>query len=110
MKAEMSREMGHSGTDLAAMVRDMRNRFFICLIFTIPIFIYAPMAGFFQPPKPPFGLKLDMWLFILASAAIPYPSWPFFVSAWRGLRTRTLGMSALIVLSVGYFACRREAH
>ena len=101
MPANMAHEMGHSGDDLPAMVRDIRNRFWICLIFTIPIFIYAPMAGFFQPPGPPFGLKLDLWLFFLASAAIPYPSWPFFVSAWRGLRTRTLGMSALIVLSVG---------
>ena len=99
--ADMAHEMGHGGHDLSAMVRDMRNRFLICLVFTVPIFVYAPMGGFFTPPAPPFGIKLDLWLFFLASAAIVYPSWPFFVSAWRGLRKGVLGMAALIVLSVG---------
>jgi Cu2+-exporting ATPase len=97
----MAFEMGHGGKDLPAMVRDMRNRFWICLIFTVPIFVYAPMGRFFTPPAPPFGLELNLWLFFFASAAILYPSWTFFVSAWRALRTGTLGMAVLIVLSVG---------
>jgi Cu2+-exporting ATPase len=97
----MAHEMGHSGKDLPAMFRDMRNRFWICLIFTVPIFVYAPMGSFFKPPAPPFGLELNLWLFFFASAAILYPSWPFFVSAWRALMKGTLGMAALIVLSVG---------
>ena len=101
MSADMAHEMGHSGTDLPAMVRDMRNRFWICLIFTVPIFVYAPMGSFFEPPAPPFGLELNLWLFFLASAAVLYPSWPFFVSAWRALRKGILGMAALVVLSVG---------
>ena len=101
MPSDMAHEMGHSGADLGAMVRDMRNRFWICLIFTIPIFVYAPMGGMFKPPTPPFGIKLSLWLFFFASAAILYPSWPFFVSAWRALMKGVLGMAALIVLSVG---------
>jgi len=101
MPAEMAHEMGHGGQDLAAMVRDMRNRFWICLAFTIPIFVYAPMGGMWRAPAPPFGIDLNLWLFFFASAAILYPSWPFFVAAWRGLRKGRLGMAALIVLSVG---------
>ncbi len=101
MAADMAHEMGHSGTDLPAMVRDMRNRFWICLIFTVPIFVYAPMGSFFEPPAPPFGLELNLWLFLFASAAVLYPSWPFFVSAWRAIRKGILGMAALVVLSVG---------
>jgi Cu2+-exporting ATPase len=101
MSADMAHEMGHGGTDLPAMVRDMRNRFWICLIFTVPIFVYAPMGSFFEPPAPPFGLELNLWLFLFASAAVLYPSWPFFVSAWRALRKGILGMAALVVLSVG---------
>ena len=100
MSSDMAHEMGHSGTDMQAMVSDMRNRFWICLFFTVPIFFYSPM-GLFTPPEPPFGIELDVWLFGLASLAILYPSWPFFVSAWRGLMKGTLGMAALIVLSVG---------
>ncbi len=100
MSSDMAHEMGHSGTDMQAMVSDMRNRFLICLFFTVPIFFYSPM-GLFTPPEPPFGIELNVWLFGLASLAILYPSWPFFVSAWRGLMKGTLGMAALIVLSVG---------
>ena len=100
MSADMAHEMGHGGADLPAMVRDMRNRFLICLIFTVPLFVYSPM-GMFTPPAPPFGLDLNVWLFGFATLAIVYPSWPFFVSAWRAIRKGTLGMAALVVLSVG---------
>ncbi len=101
MSEEMAYEMGHGGQDMTAIVKDLRNRFWVCLIFTIPIFIYSPMGGLFNPPPPPFGLELNVWLFILATIAVVYPSWPFFVSAWRSLKVRKLGMAVLIVLSVG---------
>ncbi len=95
-------EMGHGGgMSLEAMARDMRNRFWIALIFSVPIFVYSPMGGMFTPPAPPFSLSLDLWLFALASAAILYPSWPFFVAAWRALRNGVLNMAVLVVLSVG---------
>jgi Cu2+-exporting ATPase len=99
--SKMAYEMGHDGKDMTAIVKDLRNRFWICLIFTIPIFIYAPMGGLFTPPKPPFGLELNVWLFILATIAVLYPSWSFFVSAWRSIKEGKLGMAVLIVLSVG---------
>ncbi|GGH38456.1 hypothetical protein GCM10010973_33700 [Cribrihabitans marinus] len=98
----MAHEMGHGGgMDMAGMVRDMRNRFWVALLFTVPIFIYSPMGGMFTPPAPPFGLRLDLWLFFLGSAAIIWPSWPFFVAAWRALRNGILNMAVLVVLSVG---------
>lgn len=99
---EMAHEMGHGGSmDMQAMVRDMRNRFWICLLFTVPIFIYSPMGEFFTPPGPPFGLDLDIWLFVLATIAVIYPSWPFVVAAWRALQNGVLNMAVLVVLSVG---------
>jgi len=98
----MAHEMGHGGSmDMQAMVRDMRNRFWVCLLFSIPIFIYSPMGGLFTPPAPPFGLDLNKWLFILASIAVIWPSWPFFVAAWRALKNGVLNMAVLVVLSVG---------
>ena len=98
----MAREMGHGGgMDMKAMVRDMRNRFWVCLIFSIPIFIYSPMGGLFTPPAPPFGLDLNRWLFFLATIAVIWPSWPFFVAAWRALKNGVLNMAVLVVLSVG---------
>ena len=101
-KDEMAHEMGHGGSmDMQAMVRDMRNRFWVCLIFSLPIFIYSPMGGLFEPPAPPFGLRLDLWLFLLATIAVIWPSWPFFVAAVRELNNGVLNMAVLVVLSVG---------
>ena len=98
--AAAAHEMGHGDKDLPAIARDMRNRFLICLAFTLPIFFYSPM-GLYTPPAPPFDLGLNVWLFVFATLAILYPSWPFFVSAWRALRRGTLSMAVLVVLSVG---------
>ena len=102
-KAEaMAHEMGHgAGMDAHSMARDMRNRFWVALAFTIPVFVYSPMGGMFTPPAPPFGLPLNIWLFLLASIAVIYPVWPFVVAAWRALRNGVLNMAVLVVLSVG---------
>jgi len=102
-KAEaMAHDMGHgAGMDMRAMARDMRNRFWIALIFTAPIFVYSPMGGMFKPPAPPFGLALNLWLFLLASIAVIYPVWPFVVAAWHALKNSVLNMAVLVVLSVG---------
>jgi Cu2+-exporting ATPase len=98
----MAHEMGHGpGMDAKGMARDMRNRFWVCLAFTVPIFLYAPMGMDFIKLKPPFGLDLGLWLFLLATAAVIYPAWPFFVAAARALRNGVLNMAVLVVLSVG---------
>ena len=102
MSHDIAHDMGHGmGMDMQAMVRDMRNRFFVALVFSIPIFIYSPMGNLFAPPAPPFGLRLDLWLFLLATAAILYPAWPFQVAAIRALRNGILNMAVLVLLSVG---------
>ncbi len=98
----MAQEMGHgAGIDMQAMVRDMRNRFWIALGFSLPIFALSPMGMDFIQISPPFGLRLDLVLFILASAAILYPVWPFIVAAYRALRSGVANMAVLVVLSVG---------
>lgn len=95
-------EMAHgAGMDLAAMAKSMRNRFWIALAFTVPIFIYSPMGGLFNPSAPPFGLDLNLWLFFLASAAVLYPGWPFMVDAYHALKNGVLNMAVLVLLSVG---------
>ncbi len=102
MSHDMEHEMGHgAGMDMQGMVRDMRNRFWISLVFTIPIFLFSPMGFDFIRLKPPFGLDLNLVLFFLASAAILYPVWPFVVAAIRALRNGILNMAVLVILSVG---------
>jgi Cu2+-exporting ATPase len=98
----MAQEMGHgAGMDMQAMVRDMRNRFWIALAFTVPIFALSPMGMEFIRIPPPFGLPLDLFLFVLASGAILYPVWPFIVAAYRAIRSGVANMAVLVVLSVG---------
>ncbi|MEO5757686.1 MAG: heavy metal translocating P-type ATPase [Mesorhizobium sp.] len=98
----MANEMGHgAGMDMQAMVRDMRNRFWIALVFSLPIFLFSPMGIDYIKVQPPFGLRLHLVLFVFASLAILYPVWPFVVAAYRSIRTGVANMAVLIVLSVG---------
>ena len=99
---ETAHQMGHGGgQDMQEVVRDTRNRFWFALLFTIPIFLFSPIASGLVELDPPFGMDLDLFLFVLATAAIAYPVWPFLVAAYRALRNGVLNMAVLVVLSVG---------
>ena len=100
--ADMMHDMGHgAGMSMQDMVRDMRNRFFVALIFSIPVFLYSPMGKMFGDFATPFGMDRKLFLFLTGTAAIIYPAWPFFVAAWRAARNGVLNMATLVVLSVG---------
>ena len=101
--ATMTHEMGHGGgMDMEGMVRDMRNRFFVAFIIAIPVFLYSPLfTDYFKVQLPlPFGLSNQVLSFLLATPAVLYGGWVFYVGAWRGLRNRTLNMAVLVTLSV----------
>lgn len=101
-RADLMHDMGHaSGISMQDMANDMRNRFFVALIFAIPVFLYSPMGKMFGEFATPFGLQRKFFLFILASGAIAYPVWPFVVAAWRAAHNKVANMATLIVLSVG---------
>ena len=98
----MGHEMGHgAGMDMQAMARDMRNRFFVALVFAIPVFLYTSMGMEFLQLEPPFGVERNIFLFVLASGAIIYPGWPFYVAAFRAMRNGVANMAVLVLLSVG---------
>jgi Cu2+-exporting ATPase len=100
--ADMMHDMGHGpGMSMQDMVRDMRNRFFVALVFAIPVFLYSPMGKMFGDFATPFGMDRNVFLFVVGTAAIIYPAWPFFVAAWRAARNGVLNMATLVVLSVG---------
>jgi Cu2+-exporting ATPase len=102
--AEMAHAMGHgTGMSMDQMVRDMRNRFLVAFIISIPVFLYSPLATevFGIEVATPFGVDPDVLLFLLATPAVLWSGQMFFVGAWRALRNRTLDMSVLVALSVG---------
>jgi Cu2+-exporting ATPase len=99
---DMMHAMGHeAGQSMDDMVCDMRNRFLVALLFAVPVFLYSPMGEMFGHFATPFGMERKLFLFLVASAAILYPGWPFYVAAWRAARTRAVNMATLVVLSVG---------
>jgi Cu2+-exporting ATPase len=99
---DMMHDMGHApGMSMQDMANDMRNRFLVALLFSIPVFLYSPMGKMFGDFATPFGMDRNLFLFIVATGAIAYPGWPFFVAGWRAARNKVANMATLVVLSVG---------
>ena len=94
---------GHAGTSMAAMVRDMRNRFLVAALLSIPILLWSQIGrkvlGFEVPA--PFGLRDDVLQLILSLPVIFYSAWIFFDGAIRALRHKTLDMMVLVAVGVG---------
>jgi len=100
--SDMMHDMGHApGMSMQDMANDMRNRFLVALLFAIPVFLYSPMGKMFGDFATPFGMDRNLFLFIVATGAIAYPGWPFFVAGWRAARNKVANMATLVVLSVG---------
>ncbi|GGK74493.1 copper-translocating P-type ATPase [Sphaerisporangium melleum] len=94
---------GHAGMSMAAMVADMRNRFLVALLFSIPIVVWSPIGrevlNLHVPV--PFGLREDVWALLLSLPVIFYSSSIFFDGAVRALRARTLDMMVLVAVAIG---------
>jgi Cu2+-exporting ATPase len=94
---------GHAGMSMAAMVRDMRNRFLVATLFAIPIALWSPLGEFLfgSTPPTPFGIGDDLWQFFLSLPVIFYSSWIFFRGAYVALRAKTLDMMVLVAVAIG---------
>jgi Cu2+-exporting ATPase len=96
--------MSHDMSDptmAAAMERDMRNRFFVALVLTIPVILLSPLA------VNTFELELvdsedaRNWLMLVISAPVVwYAGWIFIGGAWTSLRNRALNMAVLVATGV----------
>jgi len=82
---------------------DMTRRFWVSVIFTVPLFLIA--MGDLLPGRPISGALSNTvrpWLeLLLASPVVLWGAWPFFVRGWRSVVTRNLNMFTLIGLGVG---------
>ena len=93
--------MGHGGDDsmsMAEMVADMRHRFLVAAVLSVPVLLWSPIGrdvlGFDAPA--PFGLRDDVFSLLLSLPVVFYSAWIFFDGAWRALRARTLDMMVLV--------------
>jgi Cu+-exporting ATPase len=85
-----------------AELRDMSRRFWLSAALAIPVFLSAMFAEF-QPQQMAALIepKMRQWLeLVLATPAVVWGGWPFYVRAVQSLITRNLNMFTLIGLGV----------
>ena len=101
--AEAMGHGGHAGMSMESMVRDMRNRFLVALVLSVPILLWSSIGRsvlHFTAPAP-FGLRDDVLQLVLSLPVVFYSSWIFFDGAVRALRNRTLDMMVLVAVAIG---------
>jgi P-type Cu2+ transporter len=85
----------------ATMERDMRNKFFVALLLTIPTVLYSPLGmNLLGVRLPTFGLGENVIMLFLSTPVVFYSGWIFISGAYHSLRRRTLNMSVLIATGV----------
>jgi len=98
--------MGHGarpGMSMESMVRDMRNRFAVAALLSVPILLWSPIGRSVLDftIAAPFGLGDDVWLLLMSLPVIFYSARIFFDGAVRALRARTLDVMVLVAVAVG---------
>ena len=76
-----------------SMVRDMRNRFLVALVFTIPIVLWSMVGTELLGTElaTPFGIDRDVWQLLLSLPIVFYASTIFFKGAVSALRAQDAG-------------------
>ena len=101
--AEAMGHGGHAGMSMESMVRDMRNRFLVAAVLSVPILLWSSIGRnvlHFTTPAP-LGLRDDLFQLVLSLPVVFYSSWIFFDGAVRALRNRTLDMMVLVAVAIG---------
>jgi Cu2+-exporting ATPase len=100
---EMMGHGGHGAMSMDDMVADMRRRFLVAALFSIPILLWSPIGrdviGF--EAAAPFGLRDDVFMLLLSLPVMAYSAWIFFEGAYRALKAGTLDMMVLVAVGVG---------
>ena len=103
-KAMSNEGMDHDMSDprmAKAMEADMRNRFAVALLLTIPTILYSSLGTDLlnvDLPRGPFGTNWIM--LVLSTPVVWWAGWIFIGGAIRSLRFRALNMSVLVATGV----------
>ncbi len=87
---------------------DMRRRFWISAVLTLPVFVLAMGEMFVDLnslfPTWPHGraATVSLWIqFILATPVVLWGGWPFFERAWASIKNASPNMFTLIAIGTG---------
>ena len=96
--------MGHDMSDprmAAAMEADMRRRFWIALLFSLPVIAYSPLGALLLGGRElPAPVDRNWILLALSTPVALWASSVFHLGAWRSIRTGVLNMSVLVSLGI----------
>ena len=94
---------GHAGMSMAGMVADMRRRFLVAAVLSVPILLWSRIGRDVLnfDVAAPFGLSDEWFQLIFSVPVVFWAAWIFFDGAVRALRARTLDMMVLVAVAVG---------
>jgi Cu2+-exporting ATPase len=101
--------MAHAGHDMsdpgmaAAMERDMRRRFWISLVLSLPVLAYSSLGMLVLGGRTlptPLGIPADWIMLAFATPVALWTSSVFHVGAFYALKSRVLNMSVLVSLGI----------
>jgi Cu2+-exporting ATPase len=97
-------QQGHDHhADHQAMIADFRQRFWVCLILTVPVLLLSPTIKQFLhlEHKFVFSASTDLYiLFILSSLIFFYGGWPFLKGLVSEISHRQAGMMTLVAVAI----------
>lgn len=105
-KMSMTMSMGMEHTGLAGremaklMELDIRDKFFVALILTLPIIAYSPLGKEILGLRFPEPIPANWIMFLLATPVYFYSGWIFLYSTYKALQARTLNMAVLIAVGI----------
>ncbi|CAI2620369.1 Copper-exporting P-type ATPase B [Apilactobacillus kunkeei] len=96
-------DMGHGGMDHGGMghmhMGNLKLKFWISLILTIPIIIMSPMMGMKMPFQVTFPGS-DFVVLVLGTILFIYGGYPFFTSCISEMKSKNPGMMSLITMGI----------
>lgn len=105
-KMGMTMAMGMDHTGLAGremaklMEQDIRNKFFVSLLLTVPIIAYSPLGMNILGLNLPSPIPETWLMFFLTTPVYFYCGWIFLYSSFIALKQKTLNMAVLIAVGI----------
>lgn len=106
-KMSMSMSMGMEHTGLAGremarlMEEDIRNKFFVSLLLSVPIVLYSPLGKNILGINLPSPLQENWLMLLLTTPVYFYSGWIFLYSSYIAIfKQKTLNMAVLIAVGI----------
>lgn len=92
---------GLAGRDMAKLMEeDIRNKFFVAFILTLPIIAYSPLGTSILGLNLPTPFSANWIMFLLTTPVYFYSGWIFLYSTYKALQAKTLNMAVLIAVGI----------